>query len=379
MEGVVRRAPAAMLVAVLLVSGCRGGPTDPPAAPDPSGAPSSAAPADPPATSPPPPAPARRPPPVTIALAGDIHFEGPLAARLRDPATALAPATRALAAADVAVANLETSVGTGGRPEPGKRTFSAPPTALTALAAAGVDVAGMANNHAVDFGRARLPSTLRAARRAADADPPFAVVGIGADVEEAFAPALVDVDGTVVATVAASAADADPTADPTGQWAAGPGRPGTADAMDPRRLLRAVRRADAEADVVVAYLHWGVQGETCPSPAQQRLAARLVGAGADVVAGSHAHELQGDGRLGRGYVAYGLGNFAWYSPGPTGVLTLTVRPPAAPAGRARVTASRWWPATIGDDGLPRADSGAAADASAARRTDLRACSGLRAP
>jgi poly-gamma-glutamate capsule biosynthesis protein CapA/YwtB (metallophosphatase superfamily) len=60
------------------------------------------------------------------------------------------------------------------------------------------------------------------------------------------------------------------------------------------------------ADVVVAHLHWGVQGETCPSPAQRRLATRLVGAGADVVSGSHAHEVQGDGRLGAGYVAYGL-------------------------------------------------------------------------
>lgn len=317
---------------------------------------------------------------MTIALAGDIHFEGPLAARLRDPATALAPAAHVLSAADVAVANLETSVGTGGRPEPGKRyTFSAGPPALDALAAAGVDVAVMANNHAVDFGPARLPSTLQAARRAAVGDPPLTVVGLGADVERAFTPALVDVDGTVVATVAASVADADPTADPTSQWAAGPRRPGTADAMDPRRLLRAVRRADDRADVVVAYLHWGVQGESCPTPDQRRLATRLVGAGADVVAGSHAHEVQGDGRLGAGYVAYGLGNFAWYSPGPTGVLTLTVRPPAAPAGRARVTAASWWPATIGADGLPRADAGAAAASSTARRTDLRACAALGAP
>jgi hypothetical protein len=380
----VRRAAApaglaAGLVAALLLAGCSS-PADPPAAPA-APTPSATPPADPratPSTSPAPPA--RRPTPVTIALAGDIHFEGPLAARLRDPATALAPASRALAAADVAIANLETSVGTGGRPEPGKRyTFSAGPTALTALAAAGVDVAGMANNHALDFGRGRLPSTLRAARRAADGDPALAVVGIGGDAEQAFAPALVDVDGTVVATVAASVADADPTADPTGQWAAGPGRPGTADAMDPRRLLRAVRRADAVADVVVAHLHWGVQGETCPSPAQRRLATRLVGAGADVVSGSHAHEVQGDGRLGAGYVAYGLGNFAWYSPGPTGVLTLTVRPPRAPAGRARVTAARWWPATIGPDGVPRAATGSGATAATARRTELRSCAGLRAP
>jgi poly-gamma-glutamate synthesis protein (capsule biosynthesis protein) len=312
---------------------------------------------------------------VRIAVAGDIHFEGPLAPRLRSPATALTSATTALAAADVAIVNLETSVGSGGRPEPGKRfTFSAGPEAFEALAAAGIDVASMANNHALDHGRARIGSTLRAA---AAARPALSVVGIGADRDAAFAPALTDVDGTRVATIAASVADQDPTADPTGAWAAGPDSSGIADAIDPRRLLREVRRADAAADVVVTYLHWGVQGERCPSTDQRSLARRLVGAGADVVVGSHAHELQGDGRLGAGYVAYGLGNFAWYLPGPTGVLTLTVRPPRAPPGRAEVTASRWWPATIGADGLASRDARAAAAASHDDRRARRGCAGLR--
>ncbi len=315
-----------------------------------------------------------------IAVAGDVHFEGALAPRLRHPATALAPAAAALAAADVAIVNLETSVGSGGRPEPGKRfTFSASASAFTALAAAGVDVASMANNHALDFGRARLPSTLRAARRAAAADPPLAVVGIGADEEDAFAPAVTHVGGTQVATIAASAADQDPTADPTGGWAAGPDRPGVAGALDPRRLFREVRLADRTADVVVTYLHWGVQGERCPSDDQRSLARRLVASGADVVVGSHTHELQGDGRLGPGYVAYGLGNFAWYSPGTTGVLTLTVRPPREPAGRAEVTATRWWPATIGADGLATRVTGSAAADSNARRAALRSCAGLGRP
>jgi hypothetical protein len=122
-----------------------------------------------------------------------------------------------------------------------------------------------------------------------------------------------------------------------------------------------------------------VQGESCPSDQQRTLARRLVGAGADVVVGSHAHELQGDGRLGPGYVAYGLGNFAWYSPGPTGVLTLTIRPAREPAGRAQVVASRWWPATIGADGLAVPDTGGAAAASRAHRSALRECAALDRP
>jgi hypothetical protein len=322
------------------------------------------------------------PKPLRIAFAGDIHFEGVLAERLRVPTTALEPAASALAAADLAIVNLETSVGSGGTPEPGKRfTFSAGGEALAALSAAGVDVASMANNHALDYGRARLPSTMRAVRAAGRSEPPLSVVGIGRDAEEAFRPAVVEVGDTVVATLAASLADQDPTADPTGHWAATGARSGIADAADPSRLLAAVRRADEDADVVVVYLHWGIQGARCPSPDQRSIATRLVERGADVVVGSHAHQLQGAGRLGEGYVSYGLGNFAWYSPGTdetsrTGVLTLTIEPPAEPAGRARVVRASWDPRRIGADGLPVPVTGAAAAGFRAELQALRGCAGL---
>ncbi|WP_165355206.1 CapA family protein [Nocardioides oleivorans] len=320
--------------------------------------------------------------PIRIALAGDIHFEGVLAGRLRDPSSALAPAAEALSAADLTIANLETSVGAGGRPEPGKRyTFSAGPEAFAALAAAGVDVVSMANNHALDFGRGRLPSTLAAARRAGRAAAPLAVVGIGRDADRAFAPALTDVGGTVVATLAASVADQDPTADPTGDWAATDNRAGIADALDPARLLAGVRRAREDADVVVVYLHWGVQGERCPSQDQRTLARRLVGAGADVVAGSHAHRLQGDGRLGDAYVAYGLGNFAWYSPGGsttsrTGILYLTVRPRTGGSRPPHVVRAAWEPRRIGVDGLPATTGPKDGADFRADRESLRSCAGL---
>jgi 2',3'-cyclic-nucleotide 2'-phosphodiesterase (5'-nucleotidase family) len=360
------------------MSACTAPAQAPPDTPPPSSPPSSPSPATDPSVTATSPAPAPPGPgPIRIALAGDVHFEGVLAARLRDPATALAPASAALAAADLAIVNLETSVGTGGRPEPGKRfTFSAGPAAFEALGAAGVDVATMANNHALDFGRRRLPSTLRAVAAARTATPTLTVIGVGRTAREAFAPALVGVGGTVVATIAASLAAEDPTADPTGHWAATAARSGVADAVDPARLLATVRRADGTADVVVVYLHWGIQGDRCPTPAQRRLATRLVDAGADVVAGTHAHVLQGDGRLGGGYVAYGLGNFAWYSPGPTGVLTLTVQAPGEGSERAEILRSTWWPAQIGTDGLATRLRGAAATGFHADRELLRACAGL---
>ncbi len=375
-----RRRSAALVTCAALVSAVACTSPEPPYddARAPSASPSPTA-----TPTPTPPAPPRRPRPVTIALAGDVHFEGALRGRLEAPATALARLTSTLAAADVAVVNLETSVGSGGRPDPTKRfAFQAPPSTFAALRAAGVDVATMANNHALDFGREPLPATFAAMDRAATQDPPLAVVGLGRDVADAFAPAVVDVGGTLVSTIGATVADQDPTADRTGQWAATPDSPGTADAIaDPERLLRAVRSADRSTDVVVVYLHWGIQGERCPSDDQRRLARSLVDAGADVVAGSHTHGLQGDGRLdgprGQGYVAYGLGNYAWYTPTElTGVLTLSVQPAAERDSRARVTDAAWSPASIGADGLPVPLRGAAEQDARDEIASLRGCAGF---
>ncbi|MGI8646239.1 MAG: CapA family protein [Nocardioides sp.] len=371
--------PAAVLSAVILVA-CANDTTDTGAlSTDGPAATTPAPPADPSTDRPPtptkiPPDPAD-PGPVTLAFAGDTHFEGQLRARLDDPATALAPVAARLGAADITVVNLETSIGTSGTPEPKRYTFQAPPTALTALAAAGVDVVTMANNHGLDFGAAGLTDTLAAASE--PAGPRLDVVGIGADAAQAFAPAVVDVRGTRVAVIGASVPD-DPTADPTGQWAATSTVGGLAVALDPARLLRSVRQAGADAEIVVVYLHWGVQGESCPSPSQTALAAALAdpATGADVVVGSHTHQLQGAGLVGGSdtYVAYGLGNFAWYTQSSdatatTGVLTLTV-------DDGTVTGEQWAPARIGADGLPAFATGAEAGRMTAARDALRECAGL---
>lgn len=321
-----------------------------------------------PSTSPRAPAPA----PITIAFAGDIHFEGPLRDRLDEPAAALAPIAPHLSAADLTVVNLETSIGTSGTPEPKRYTFQAPPAALEALAAAGVDIATMANNHGLDFGLDGLADTLRAAEAARTATPPLSVIGIGADVSDAFAPARRSIGAVDVAVFGASVPD-DPRADPTQQWAATPERGGIAVALDPDRLISAVRSAAASHDVVVVYLHWGVQDESCPSASQSRLAGQLSAAGADIVVGSHAHRLQGAGMLDGTFVAYGLGNFVWYTQNPdtaaTGILTLTV-------DDTGVTESAWTPARIRADGLPTVVTGSDADAMAGEFAALRDCAGL---
>jgi len=277
--------------------------------------------------------------PVTVAAGGDVHGEPPLRAALLDGENPLEEVAPVLAAADLAVVNVETAVGAAGAPAPDKQyTFQAPPELWTALVASGVDVVTLANNHALDFGVEGLEETIAGARAAG-----LAIVGAGADAEEAYAPVVVDVRGRSVAVVGLSRVL------PVIEWGATAERAGLASAYDEEAAVAAVQAAALQADHVVVALHWGREVEDCPDEHQRRLAAALVGAGADVIAGHHPHVLQGIAEDDGTVVAYSLGNFAWYSKGglsaQTGVLTATLDDAGATA--------TFTPAVIGSDGWPR--------------------------
>lgn len=303
---------------------------------------------------------------VTFAFGGDVHFEGVLASKLAaSPSTVLAPIAPTLKRADLAVVNLETAVTTGGVAAAKAFAFRTPATAFDALRGGGIDVASMANNHGMDFGVDGLRDSLAAARRHG-----FPVIGIGRNAKEAYAPFRRTVHGQRIAILAATQVLDDHL---IGAWTAGPGKPGLASAKDLPRLVRAVRQARRASDTVVVYLHWGVELMECPTTDQRALARALVDAGADVVVGGHAHRLQGAGRLGRAFVAYGLGNFVWYGTSHlstrSGVLFVTA------TGR-RVDAYRWVPARI-VDGVPRPMAAAERASALTAWRALRGCTGLR--
>lgn len=253
---------------------------------------------------------------VTLAAVGDVlmHEAVKRSASTHGAAEAhggypwlYAPVADLLQEADLAFANLETPIA----PDAGKGTreyvFNAPPEALRALRAAGIDVVSVANNHAFDQGRPGFEETLR--RLAAEG-----ILAAGAGpAGRAAGPLRVEANGLSLAFLA-WAHFFNQAGNECPAKRAGDRECLQAALLDREAAVEAVREAAAGADAVVVSLHWGVEYEPQPRAEDVELARRLADAGALVVLGHHPHVLQPielhrrpDGST--AVIAYSLGNF----------------------------------------------------------------------
>ncbi|MFD0481672.1 CapA family protein [Kineococcus sp. GCM10028916] len=330
------------VVALLLVAGCSGDPEAP------------------------------APQPITVNVAGDVHFAGSSAAALEPGG--LEAVAGVLGDADVTVVNVETAITDRGDPAGKKYTFRAPASGLGALKAVGVDVAAMANNHSLDYGRTGLQDTLAAGKAQG-----LPIIGLGTDVGAAFAPYRTTVRDNRLAVF-----DATQVLDTSlaTAWTATAEKPGLASVQTDSgraRLVAAVKAERGRSDSIVVVLHYGRELAGCPTDDQRRIARELVAAGADAVVGSHAHIQLGQGFLTAGdrtgFVDYGLGNFVFYAERPgtvdSGVLKLTL------PGTGGVSAAAWTPATI-RSGVPVPLTGDEAAEALQEKDSLRACADLAA-
>ncbi|MFM5931743.1 MAG: CapA family protein [Novosphingobium sp.] len=232
-----------------------------------------------------------------------------------------------LRAADIAFGQLETSFATkGSRMPQARHAVLARPDGAAALGRAGFDVISMAGNHCMDWGNEAFFET-KANLEAAG----IAVVGAGANIDEARRPVIRTLgDGTRVAVLAYSSIL------PQDYWATErrpgcvpmrahtvyeqvetdqPGTPARIHTWPHREDLAAmeddIRKARAQADVVIVSQHWGIHFVRASIADYQRTVARAaVAAGADAVIGGHAHIIKGCEVIGGKPVFHSLCNFA---------------------------------------------------------------------
>lgn len=209
--------------------------------------------------------------------------------------------------ADIAFANLESPIGTGGTPLPGKGIwFRAKPETVKALTGAGFDVVSLANNHVLDYDSPPLLETLEILK-----DNGIHAVGAGKDIAAARQPVFVEKKGVRVAFLAYTE-----MANIIWSYAyprmlqATETEPGVAPLVV-ENMVRDIKAARQAADLVVVSLHWGAEYVDDPAAVQRQIAYELVDAGADLIVGHHPHTLQGVEIYENAVIAYSLGNFVF--------------------------------------------------------------------
>lgn len=277
---------------------------------------------------------ARRPlpAPVVIGAVGDMMFGRGVADYMHAHGgrALLSSVAGEVAAADVAIGNLEGPLAEGGARAKGKdTTLLGDPRAVEGLKSAGFDVVGLANNHTLDYGASALSSTLTGLDRAG-----IRHAGAGTDETSAYrAATFVTPQGVRVAVLSYSHVV------PLG-FPAVRSHPGIARSrfrMD--RVARDIKKARSSHDLVVIMLHWGTEYKEKPSSEQREDAHTAIDAGADLVVGHHPHVIQGIETYKGRPIAYSLGDFVFdhysratgesfilsarFGPGKAPVLTVT--------------------------------------------------------
>jgi poly-gamma-glutamate synthesis protein (capsule biosynthesis protein) len=153
--------------------------------------------------------------------------------------------------------------------------FSGRPDLTRIFTLAGIDWVSLANNHIKDYGSDGIRDTRRVLRRHG-----LAFGGAGKDLAEARRISYLDVADVRLAIV--------PCVDVAKAVWAAPGVSGATPCVD-RYIVKDIKRARRQADVVIVFPHWGVEYTRQPSPSMRKHAARWVRAGADLILGAHSH------------------------------------------------------------------------------------------
>ncbi len=205
--------------------------------------------------------------------------------------------------ADIMCLNNEFTYSDRGEPMSGKAyTFRANPERIEVLQELGVDVVKLANNHVYDYGRDALLDTFATLEEAG-----IEYMGAGRNLEEAMTPVYMEIDGKTVAFVSASRAEKNKMTPQATEDA-----PGILRCYDPELFKQVIAEADANADFVLAYVHWGTEYSYKLEEAQLTTGKEYLDAGADVIIGAHSHCLQGMEYYEGKPIIYSLGNY-WFN------------------------------------------------------------------
>lgn len=204
--------------------------------------------------------------------------------------------------ADLTMVNEEFPFSTKGTAAQDKQfTFRIDPKRVNVFQELGIDIVTLANNHVLDYGQEALEETFDTLN-----DAQIDYVGAGNNLEEAKERKEYEINGKKIGILAASRVI------PTADWTAGTSA-GVFTTYDPTKLVEEIKMAKQSCDIVIVYVHWGVEKDEYPQDYQRELAQKYIDAGANIVIGAHPHVLQGIEYYNDKPIIYSLGNFVFGS------------------------------------------------------------------
>lgn len=222
-----------------------------------------------------------------------------------------------LTSADILMINNEFPFTTSEDIWPDKKyNFKVDPKYVSVLTDMGVDIATLANNHALDYGRSGLTDSITTLESAG-----IKSSGAGNSLAEASALKTFEVEGKTFGFLSASRVI------PSGAWNITDCQPGLFCTYDEKLLVNAITEARSQVDYLFVYVHWGIERVEYPENYERDLATKYIQAGADAVIGTHPHVLQGIEFINGKPVFYSLGNFISSSTiNKTMAIKITVKP-----------------------------------------------------
>jgi poly-gamma-glutamate synthesis protein (capsule biosynthesis protein) len=249
---------------------------------------------------------------------------------------------------DFGFVNLESPLTTGGDAQGWKDVvIKGNPDLAPAMAASGINVVTMANNHAGDMGDSGLLDSFKYCEKSE-----IAVVGAGKDLDEAMSGTVLETeDGVTVAFLGFT--DVLPVGYPATSSSPGvaPGR------ADIGAVKRAVKAAAKKADFVIVGWHWNFEYKRAPSSLELSQGHAVIDAGADIVFAHHPHLLNGVEAYNDGLIFYSLGNLVFSGFSGETAETVLVRAKVSEAG----IDAQLVPVVGGGSGVPSVVKGSQAD------------------
>jgi poly-gamma-glutamate synthesis protein (capsule biosynthesis protein) len=234
---------------------------------------------------------------VSIAFVGDVMLDGGPGHIVTNGGDPFAGVADLLRESDLTIANLECAIVKEGHAVDKPYTFRGPKRALPLLKKY-FSAVSLANNHTGDWGKKGFATGLELLR---EAKLPW--FGAGDNVRAAQEPLVLVAKGRRVALLGFNDY-------PPRSFAAGVSTPGTAWLVE-KDVIRAIKQARKQAELIILYLHWGEELEDNPTEEQRALARRLIDAGADAIIGSHPHVTQTIEWYKDHPIVYSLGNFVF--------------------------------------------------------------------